>query len=126
MMGISTLALVLLVQVGAPQIEHVRSHTGAQWSLSAEAGAGQLGDTAAMWTQPRFTLHRNQVDVVLGLPLWIGLESGVQLLNDVKDPETWSALIEHLSIRNTYGDAELYVGALRGERGARRRASPRP
>ena len=115
-MGISTLALVLMVQVGAPHIEHVRTDTTDQWSVSAEAGAGQLGDAAAMWTQPRFTLHRDQIDVVLALPLWIGFEPEVQLLNNVNDPETWSALIEHLSVRSTYGDAELYVGALRGER----------
>ena len=68
-MGISTLALVLMVQIGAPHIEHVRTDTTDQWSVSAEAGAGQLGDAAAMWTQPRFTLHRNQIDVVLSLPL---------------------------------------------------------
>lgn len=116
MMGISTLALVLMCQLGAPHIEHVRNDTTRQWSLSAEAGAGKLGEVTALWTQPRFTLHRDQIDVVLSLPLWVGVEPEFKLLNDVSDPETWAALIEHLSLRNKYGDAEIYVGALRGER----------
>jgi hypothetical protein len=116
MMGISTLALMLVCQIGAPHIEHVRSDTNRQWSLSAEAGAGQLGDVTALWTQPRFTLHRDQIDLVLALPLWVGMTPEVKLLNNVEDPETWAALIEYMSLRNRYGDAEIYVGALRGER----------
>lgn len=74
-----------------------------------------MGDTTAIWAQPRFSLHRTRLDMVLSLPIWIAMDPQAGLLTDTSDPETWAAFIEHFKMRNRAGNAELYVGSLRAQ-----------
>jgi hypothetical protein len=122
---------LLFVAAAEPTVEVEQSVESApaahNWSASLQAGAGMVQEDPAALIRPRLGYQGSVAELTLGLPMWLRLTDRapagdptpavdeVSWLTDWRSPETYAAIVEHLTIEAGSGKFNLFAGGLKQE-----------
>lgn len=121
---------ILTVAVAEPtaEVELNVAPDGAQsWYTSLQVGAGMINEDPAGVIRPRLGYLGSNVELTIGLPLWVRLADWaapgevarpveeVSWVTDWRSPETYAAILEHLRVDTAGGRIHFTAGNLKQE-----------